>query len=200
VALGLLTPARAYLSQGSVRRFLENAGSLSQNEPDPSFQADEVRRMRTATREFVSPLEDLERLLHPWVAFVIMPLFALANAGVPISAGAIADPVAVAVATGLVVGKPVGILAVSFLAVRTGLARLPQGVGWGAIGGGGLLAGIGFTMALFIASLALAEPLLSAAKVGILAASALAAVAGMIVLLVVLPRRGAGPAAAAPGD
>jgi len=85
-----------------------------------------------------------------------------------------------------VVGKPLGIVAISFLAVRLGLASLPAGVGWGALAGGGALAGIGFTMALFIAGLALDGAALNAAKVGILAGSALAAVAGVGVLLAVL--------------
>jgi NhaA family Na+:H+ antiporter len=85
-----------------------------------------------------------------------------------------------------VIGKPLGIVAVSALAVRLGLARLPDGVGWGALAGGGALAGIGFTMALFIAGLALDGPDLNAAKVGILAGSALAAVAGVGILRALL--------------
>jgi NhaA family Na+:H+ antiporter len=136
----------------------------------------------------VSPLEHLERLLHPWVAFVIMPIFALANAGVALDPGAVADPIALAVAAGLLVGKPVGVVVASWLAVRAGLARLPDGVGWSAVLGGGALAGIGFTMALFIAGLALPPDARAAAKVGILMASALAAVAGMGLLAAVLPR------------
>jgi len=90
----------------------------------------------------VSPLEYLERGLHPWVSFVVMPVFALANAGVAFHPRDVTDPVAVAVAAGLVVGKPVGIVVASWLAVRTGVARLPAGVGWGALAGAGLLAGI----------------------------------------------------------
>jgi len=92
----------------------------------------------------------------------------------------------VAVGISLVVGKPLGIVAVSALAIRLGLASLPEGVGWGALAGGGFLAGIGFTMALFIAGLALDEPALNAAKVGILAGSTLAAVVGVTLLIAFL--------------
>ena len=113
---------------------------------------------------------------------------ALANAGVAVSLSDFADPVATAVAAGLVVGKPLGIVAVSWLAVRLGLAALPAGVSWGVLAGGGFLAGIGFTMALFIADLAMDGPTLDAAKVGILGASAVAAVLGMTVLIRLLPK------------
>ncbi len=116
-----------------------------------------------------------------------MPLFALANAGVAVTLSDFGDPVAIAVAAGLVVGKPLGILLLSWLAIRLGLATLPDGVGWAALLGGGLLAGIGFTMALFIAGLALDGPTLDAAKVGILGAAAVAAILAMVVLTRGLP-------------
>jgi Na+:H+ antiporter, NhaA family len=135
----------------------------------------------------ISPLAYLEQRLHLWVGFVVMPIFALANAGVPVRVADLGDPVALAVATGLVIGKPVGVAGAAWLAVRAGVARLPDGVGWPAITGAGLLAGIGFTMSLFIASLALEPVLRDVAKVGILGASALAAVGGMLLLLRVLP-------------
>ncbi len=91
-------------------------------------------------------------------------------------------------AAGLVVGKPLGIVLFSWLAIRLGLARLPEGVGWGVLVGGGFLAGIGFTMALFIAGLALDATTLDAAKVGILVGSAVAGIIGMALLLWRLPR------------
>jgi NhaA family Na+:H+ antiporter len=103
---------------------------------------------------------------------------------------AFVDPVAIAVALGLLVGKPAGILLFSWLAVKAGIARLPAEVGWSAILGGGLLAGIGFTMAIFIASLAMEGVMLSAAKVGILGGSVASAVVGMLVLLAALPKSG----------
>lgn len=184
VILGLMTPARAYLSETAFARMLRRAREILRGEWDtPSRRVEHVRGLQRATREVVSPLEYLEAVLHPWVGFVIMPIFALANAGVPLRLSGFSDPVALAVAAGLVVGKPVGIVASSWLAVRTGLAVLPPGVGWGMLLGGGFLAGIGFTMALFIAGLALEGATLDAAKIGILGASILAAALGMLLLM-----------------
>jgi NhaA family Na+:H+ antiporter len=150
-----------------------------------------LRRVERAAREGQSPLERLEHALHPWVSFGIMPLFALANAGVVVQWADLFDPVAVAVMLGLCVGKPLGIALACALAVGLGLVRLPRDVSWGAIIGGGFLAGIGFTMALFIAGLALEEAALDAAKIGVLVGSVISAVVGAVVLLVVLPAPGA---------
>lgn len=140
--------------------------------------------------ETVSPLERLESALHPWVGFVIMPVFALANAGVEVKLQAIGDPVAVAVALGLVLGKPIGIVAFSFAAVRLRLAELPSGVNWLAMTGAGCLGGIGFTMSLFVAGLAF-EPgqLLDDAKIGILCGSSVSAVLGSVLLVVGLAKK-----------
>jgi len=133
-----------------------------------------------------SPLERLEHGLHLWVAFVIMPLFALANAGVAVSAAGLGEPVAIAVATGLAVGKPLGILLLSVLAIRTGVSRLPDGVTWGMLAGGACLAGIGFTMALFLNGLAFPGGEFAdseaAGKLGTLAGSLVSAVLGAVVL------------------
>jgi len=138
--------------------------------------------------ETLSPLERLETALHPWVSFGILPLFAFANAGVPVRAGAFANPVAIAVILGLMLGKPIGITLFSWLAVRTGLSRRPADISWGVLAAGGVLAGIGFTMSLFITGLALEESLQDAAKVGILSASTLCAAIGTALLLRLLPR------------
>jgi Na+:H+ antiporter, NhaA family len=117
--------------------------------------------------------------LHPWVAFGIMPIFALANAGVSLSTSSLdaqSWTVVTAVAVALVVGKPLGVLLVSALLIRTKLAVLPLGLGARHLLVLGVVAGVGFTMALFIAQLAFADSvLLGAAKLGVLAASALAA-------------------------
>lgn len=132
-----------------------------------------------------SPIDDLEHRLHGWVAFAIMPIFALANAGVALDASSLGDAdaqrVALGVALGLLVGKPVGITALAWLAVRLRIAELPSGVGWSQIGGVGMLAGIGFTMALFIASLAFEEApnQIAGAKIGILGASTVATAIGV---------------------
>ena len=115
--------------------------------------------------------------------------FALANAGVQINLEGLTNPVAFSTAAGLLFGKTVGVVLLSFFAVRFGLARLPYGVSWAALAAGGVLAGIGFTMALFIAGLALEGALLSAAKVGILAASGIAAIVGTTLLYFLLPDR-----------
>ena len=117
-----------------------------------------------------------------------MPIFALANAGVPIQVTELGAPVALAVMFGLVVGKPLGIVTFSWIAVKTRVATLPDGISWGVILAGACLAGIGFTMALFIAGLALSDAQLDTAKIGVLAGSALSALVGMTLLLVLLPK------------
>jgi Na+/H+ antiporter NhaA len=134
----------------------------------------------------------LEIALHPWVGFVIMPLFAFANAGVPLSFAGLRHSVTLAVLIGFTIGKPVGILTFSWLAVRTGIARRPADLDWGLLAGGGLLAGIGFTMALFIANLALDQRLIDSAKSGIFLASVVSTVASLA-LLRTLPGRGPSP-------
>jgi NhaA family Na+:H+ antiporter len=184
VALGLMTPTRGWVSDRRLRAILGKV--LSHPAEDQRRGNTEGRRALqaagTAAREALSPVERLETTLHPWVGFGVMPLFALANAGVPLSLGALGDPVALAVVAGFVLGKPIGVVGFAWLAVRSGLAARPADLGWGALAGGGMLAGIGFTMALFIADLAFHGMLLQAAKLGILAAS-LASAAGGLVLL-----------------
>jgi Na+:H+ antiporter, NhaA family len=132
------------------------------------------------------PLHRLEHGLHPWVSFLIMPVFAFANAGVVFrgeSAPSISHPVVFGVALGLFFGKPIGIFAASWLAVRLRVAELPAGVRWSHIHGAGWLGGIGFTMALFIAGLAFGGgPLLANAKLGILMASTTAGLVGYTLL------------------
>lgn len=184
VALGLLTPARVWVTGNRLRAILGRALQRPSRGPGSAVAAGKVnlRRAQVATREARSPVEQLERSLHPWVAFAILPLFALANAGVAISPGIFDVPVAAAVFAGLVIGKPLGVVLVTFLAVRLGLATRPASLRWGLIAAGGALTGIGFTMAVFIAELAFDEALLSSAKLGILAASLAAAAIGTIAL------------------
>jgi NhaA family Na+:H+ antiporter len=116
---------------------------------------------------------------------VVLPLFALANAGVSIQAIDPLNTVTLGVIAGLVLGKPLGIVLFAWMAVGAGVARKPDDVGWGQVLGAGMLAGIGFTMALFIANLAFAGAALEAAKLGILVASLIAGVAGMAMLLLI---------------
>ena len=142
---------------------------------------------RATTPDATPPAERLEQTLHPFSSLVIVPVFALANAGVALDAGALGDAagrgVALGVGVGLVVGKLVGVSLGALVAVRLGLGTLPDGVGWRHVVGAAGLAGIGFTVSLFVTDLAFADPgLQSAAKVGILAASALASVIGVLVL------------------
>jgi NhaA family Na+:H+ antiporter len=127
----------------------------------------------------------LEHILHPWVGFLIMPLFALANAGVPIVIGELTSPVSVAVALGLLLGKPAGILLFSFIAVKAGFALLPDGVTWRVLLGGGFLAGIGFTMSLFVTGLAFRdEPnFLASGKLGTLIGSICSVMVGTTILV-----------------
>ncbi len=132
-----------------------------------------------------SPLQRFEHALAPWIKHFIMPVFALANAGVTLGHGVatIIAPISLGVICGLVLGKPIGIAAFAWLATRSGVAALPDGVGWRQILGVGILGGIGFTMSLFIDALAFGNtPELETAKVGILTASAISGLAGALVL------------------
>jgi Na+:H+ antiporter, NhaA family len=190
VILGLMTPARSLISTNAFMQLMERtmAGLTGQGVPSEKHQVRRVQEVRNAAREVISPLEFMIDALHPWVSFVIMPLFALANAGVHFEIGDFGSPLCAAVMLGLVVGKPVGILLASWAAVKSGLCLLPTRVGWGQLAAGGMLAGIGFTMSLFIAELALAAPMLNAAKLGVLAGSMLSAALAMAVFAA-LPRK-----------
>jgi NhaA family Na+:H+ antiporter len=190
VLLGLLTPATAWFTRQSLAGVAEGVARRLHRDRETTEEADHheeaVGLLRTAARETISPLDRLETALHPWVAFLIMPLFALANAGVDIEISTLTSPVALAVAAALVVGKPLGILALSWIAVRLGVARLPDGVTWKLLSGAGCLAGIGFTMSLFLAGLALDADLLDAGKTGILTGSLVSAALGTVLLLAFL--------------
>jgi NhaA family Na+:H+ antiporter len=189
VLLGLLTPASAWVGDATLREVLQDA-LLRAPGPGPERYS-VLRDVGFTARESISPLERLELALHPWVGFAIMPLFALANAGVHIELHEITDSIALAVAVGLLLGKPIGIFLFSYGAVQAGLARLPQGVNWKVLLGGGSLAGIGFTMSLFVAGLAFGNDphRLASGKIGILMGSLLSVIAGTTLLLVFLPYR-----------
>jgi Na+:H+ antiporter, NhaA family len=183
VALGLLTPASAWLRQGSLLGAFERALASLRGAPTGMAAAAEARETVAeavfVAREAVSPLERLEHALHPWVAFGVMPIFALANAGVEVGVAALTQPLSLAIAGGLAFGKPLGITLALWLLVRAGLGRLPPGTTWPMIAGAGALAGIGFTMALFVAALALDGGALAVAKGGVLLGSAASLLAGM---------------------
>ncbi len=190
VVLGLLTPARHYYDDRTAlqvgRRLLARFEAAVERNDHDDIEATlgQLEEVAVGTE---SPLERLERKVHPWTAFVVLPLFALANAGVPLSpsdvGAAVGSPVALGIVGGLVLGKLAGIFTAAWLAVKLGLARLPDGVVWGHVAGAALLAGIGFTVALFIAELAYVdEATMTAAKIGILAASLAAGLSGYFVL------------------
>ena len=132
-------------------------------------------------------LEHWEHGLHSWVAFLVVPIFALANAGVSFEGmepAALLAPLPLGIALGLLIGKQVGILGLAWLAVKSGIARLPEGVGWLQVWGLSLIAGIGFTMSLFIGNLAFVDPAqINAVKLGVLSGSIIAALLGVLILL-----------------
>ncbi|KAF1051159.1 MAG: Na(+)/H(+) antiporter NhaA [Stenotrophomonas maltophilia] len=186
VILGLLTPVRpmplrehplelvARLTQELLGRADREQGEL----------AHPLKHLRQAQRELLPPVVRVQTALHPWVSYGIMPLFALANAGVALGGvdlGAHGPHwVLTGVALALVLGKPLGVISVTWAMVRLGGLRLPDGVSWGGVCLIGLLAGIGFTMAIFIAMLAFNDAeLLAAAKLGVLLGSVVSAVLGL---------------------
>jgi NhaA family Na+:H+ antiporter len=191
VILGMMTPARRWVSDerlyailGQVVAHPSGADRSGATKDRQTLQVAEI-----AARETLSPVERLEIALHPWVGFVIMPLFAFANAGLPLSIGDLGSSVTVAVFVGFALGKPIGVLTFSWLAVVSQIAIRPPDLSWRLLARGGLLAGIGFTMSLFIANLAFSKSLIDSAKLGIFLASIFSAVAGLA-LLMWLPAHG----------
>ena len=185
VAIGLLTPHKAWLRREALALALDDvSGQISEQPEELELAPADVAMLREAAREVVSPLQRLEDRLHPWVAFAIMPLFALANAGVVVHLASVGHPVALAVAAGLFLGKVVGIVLFSWIAVKLKVAMLPSEVTWMHIVAGGFLGGIGFTMSLFVSALAFVSSpeLLADAKTGVLLGSALSAIAGAVLL------------------
>lgn len=187
VAIGLMTPAVALLQPQVASDYA--ADCLRDHELD----AEELHRLRFLLAESVPVVERLQALLHPVSSYVVLPVFALANAGVVLGNGALQEAVtstvALGIGAGLVIGKPLGILLACYLAVRLGAGRMPTDTSWAQIAGVGAVAGIGFTVSLFIAGLSFpgSEVLTTDAKVGILLASVIAAVVGVVILLLSSP-------------
>jgi NhaA family Na+:H+ antiporter len=184
VILGLLTPARRWVSDQRLYAILDLVVAHPDTADDSGATKDRetLQVAETAARETLAPVERMEMALHPWVGFVVMPLFALANAGLPLSLGGLDITVTGAILVALVIGKPAGILTFCWLAVRMGIAVRPAQLSWGLLAGGSALAGIGFTMALFIANRAFQDELLDSAKMGIFLASVLSAALGLSLL------------------
>jgi Na+:H+ antiporter, NhaA family len=193
VILGLMTPTGAWVNDARLRAIL---GRVLSNKTGEHWSGDtaerrDLQRAGTAVRQALSPVEQLEMMLHPWVGFVIMPVFAFANAGVQISRIDLWQPLSVAIFAALVLGKPVGVFVFTWLAVRLGMATRTAGLSWPLLAAGSLLTGIGFTMSLFIAGQAYAPAMLDAAKIGILAGSVISGSAGLLMLSILAYRKAA---------
>ena len=178
VALGLLTPARPLLGQRDAQQIVDALPS--------DANVAEVRHASFLAQESVPLTERLEELLHPFTAFMIIPIFALANAGIVLSGDTISDAAAsnvtLGIIVGLVIGKPLGIALFTWVATRFGFA-LPEGVNWPQFVGMGLAAGIGFTVSIFVGNLAFEDSAITElAKIGILVASLIAAIGALVLL------------------
>jgi NhaA family Na+:H+ antiporter len=195
VVVGLMTPVRAWFGRdGFIQQAGASVAALKENAiDDEAALFAHLQRVGRARREAVAPVERLQHALHGWVAFGAMPLFALANAGVSLGNASFSGdalPVLLGVGGGLLLGKPLGILTFSWLATRVGVGELPRGVTWAQVGIVGVVAGIGFTMSIFIAALAFPSGThLETAKVGILMGSGVAAVVAYLVGRLGLPSR-----------
>ncbi len=197
VLLALTIPARTRIDAGeflargdaALKEFAA-AGVADADVLTSRVHQEALTEIEEAAEDAQAPLQKLEHKLHGIVAFGIMPLFALANAGVPLTGGAdaVASPVSLGVIAGLVLGKPIGITLFAWLATRAGIAERPLEVSWRLLHGAAWLGGIGFTMSLFIAGLALTDPeQLTRAKLGILAASLVAGTIGWLLLRFATP-------------
>lgn len=188
VIVGMMTPVRAWLGpHGFVDGVQSELDSMTRGDPDKlSTHAlgEALRHVDVARREAMSPAESLIEALHPWVAFAIMPIFALANAGVALPSGSFdaeSWQVATGVFVGLVAGKPLGVILACALTLCLGIATLPRGITPRHLLVLGVVAGIGFTMALFVAQLGFSDAtLLGAAKLGVLVASGAAGVLSLV--------------------
>jgi Na+:H+ antiporter, NhaA family len=189
VALGLLVNAYAPRRQDMKRALSVGKTFLLDPTPERALAA------QAAVVEAVSPNERLQLRIQPWSSYVIVPLFVLANAGVVLSgetlASAFTSPLTWGIVAGLVLGKPIGVALGTWVALRTGIGRVPDTLRWGQLFGGAALSGIGFTVALFVTELALSDELLvSEAKIGILTGSILAALVGWLIFRVAGERGG----------
>ncbi len=192
VALGFLTPAIPSVAKEKINRFAAKAGELlSRNKSLEKEETYEIlRTLKKGSGESISMQERFVFNLHPWVNYLIMPLFALANAGVLIELGAF-NQNAFAVSAGLIAGKPIGIFLFCFIAVSLGISKLPNGVTYPVLFGGGILAGIGFTMSLFISELAFdgGTLMLRSAKIGILLGSFISSILGISLIFLITRKK-----------
>jgi NhaA family Na+:H+ antiporter len=199
VVLGVLTPMRPSAERVDFADGAEHlVDQYAEGRRQGGRDGDELASaalsdLEEMARDNQPVLDRVEHALHPWTSYLIIPIFALANAGIPVDAAALRDavhsPIAVGVALGLVVGKPLGVLAFAWLATRTGLAMLPEDIGWSQLSAVAIIAGVGFTVSLFISALAFPEAqFVDDAKLGILGGSVLMGVAGYAALRFVTRR------------
>ncbi|HEX04379.1 MAG TPA: Na+/H+ antiporter NhaA [Bacteroidetes bacterium] len=186
VLLAVTIPHRAWMLGAGVEEGGRSILDVAHHAANEDKRQAAFNALADLGRDAQAPLTRLEHALHPFVTWVVMPVFALANAGVSFTGGgigAISDPLGLGILLGLFVGKPLGIVAFSWLGIRTGLATMPQSVTMKHIFGAGLLGGIGFTMSIFVASLAFGgSVLLDEAKLAILLASLVSGVCGWLLL------------------
>ena len=190
VLLAAIVPSEPYLQRrdyaAAVDDLLHDFRLAMENGDEEKAQTI-VEQIEELSKGTEGPMERLESIVHPWVAFVVLPLFALANAGIVVSSEALSEavssPITLGVAAGLLLGNPLGVLGLTWIAVRVGLGQLPSGVGWRHVLGAGFLAGIGFTVAIFVAGIAFDDPaVVDQAKMGIFGASIVAGVTGYLFL------------------
>jgi NhaA family Na+:H+ antiporter len=195
VALGLLTPAYSYYSRDRYLATITQLGERYETAVRDGLHAlasSILLQIEAVSRDTESPLERLEHAIHPWSSYLVVPVFAFANAGLVITTDSISDAlessVTHGIVAGLLLGKFVGVMAAAWLAVRLGLTSLPRSVTWLHIAGVAMLAGIGFTVALFVTGLAYDDPtLVDEARAGVFIASIVAGVAGFFFLRFVVP-------------
>ncbi|KKX63953.1 Na+/H+ antiporter NhaA, partial [Vibrio parahaemolyticus] len=173
----LLTPTNNWMSKQHLYILMHTIGSSStmKQRSGDKIEGEPLRTAAAAERHTPSSVDRLAMVLLPWVGFIVLPLFAFANAGVSLKGANITSSITLAVFFGFVCGKPIGITLFSWIAVQLKIAILPENLNWGMVLGGGMLAGIGFTMALFIAELAYHSGQINAAKLGIFLASIVSA-------------------------
>ena len=186
VMVAAIIPTEPYLHRrdyaSAVEDLLHDYRLAMENKDEEKAQA-VLAQIERLSRGTEGPMERLERIVHPWVSFAVLPLFALANAGIVFTADTLSDAassrVTLGVAAGLLVGNPLGVLGMTWLAVRLGIGQLPTGVAWRHVLGAGFLAGIGFTVAIFVSGIAFDDPaVVDQAKMGVFAASLVAGVTG----------------------
>lgn len=197
VLMGALTPVKPWFGEeGFLQVATDQVRDVERRTAEGASQPHDLLgplgRLKIAVRETVAPVVRLQAMFHPWVAYLIMPLFALANAGVSVRGVDLGAPgaahIAAGAALGLLIGKPVGIVAGSLLAVKLSLCALPRGVGLRELVVAGCLGGIGFTMAIFVAMLAFpAGASLAMAKLAVLVGSSMAALGGLLLGRLLLP-------------